>query len=55
MKIAIIHVDCCRECPFSEKIDGSLFDCETYKFYCNHLDRSVEALAIDKDCHLEDE
>ena len=47
MKIAIIEVICCRECPFSDKFTNG-------EFFCNKLDRKVDKMEIDKDCQLED-
>lgn len=55
MKKVIVCVDCCRECPFADKIEGSEASYKRGWFYCNHLDKEVDSLMIDEDCPLEEE
>lgn len=55
MKKAIVYVDCCRECPFADRIRSGINIYEQDKVYCSHLGKVVELLEIDKDCPLEDE
>ena len=49
-KIAIIYVDCCRECPYSEKETSG----KGVILTCTHLFKEVVSTEIDKDCPLGD-
>ena len=53
MKQAIIHVDCCRECPFMEK--GLHGQYAPGYGWCGDLEKQVELIEIDHKCELEDE
>ena len=52
-KLAEVHVDCCRECPFSE-FDNQEEPHKWGKTWCTHLDKQVNFIEIDEDCPLED-
>jgi hypothetical protein len=47
-KKAIVYVDCCRECPFSDSVSAT-----KRQVWCNHLELLVDADEIHKDCPLE--
>jgi len=50
MKVAHIHVDCCRECPYAEKtLKSGLLSCEQQD------SKEVRADEIDEGCPLDDE
>jgi hypothetical protein len=48
MKLAVVHVGQCGECPFS------YFDYEKDYHVCGNMDKSVVEDSIDEECPLKD-
>jgi len=50
MKVAHIHVECCRDCPYSEKTKHPMI-----KKCTQQDDKQVRGDEIDDECPLDDE